>query len=415
MLFGRNQEIGFLKRLSAVAFPEALILLAAVVFLRMEWLHQDAASEIRLYPIAVFIVGAVLSLRFHQSRMLLVLMLLALADRSLALTWSADASHMVAGQFTFQAVAILLPLNLAVLALLPERDTLSPEGIIRLSIIALQVIGIFLIRDKVPAFVVDAIMPSTNGSISWTPLGILALIAFIVAFVILVISLATKTDAVHRGFLWSAVAVFLAVNSDFDGFAPTFLFATTGLIIVVAVIESSYSMAYQDGLTGLPSRRALNQALTRLGGTFTIAMVDVDHFKRFNDEHGHDVGDQVLRKVAAAVQQVTGGGKAFRYGGEEFAVLFRRKTSASSVPHLERVRQRIQMSDFTLRRDSRPIRKPKHPVSPTHPTRLSITVSIGAAQRQDHYDKPDDVIRRADEALYRAKESGRNRVKVSED
>ena len=81
-------------------------------------------------------------------------------------------------------------------------------------------------------------------------------------------------------------------------------------------------MAYDDELTGLPARRALNEALTRLRGVYTVAMVDIDHFKRFNDEHGHDVGDQLLRMVGARVGEVRGGGRAFRYGGEEFAVLF---------------------------------------------------------------------------------------------
>src|SRR2546425_6328967 len=75
-------------------------------------------------------------------------------------------------------------------------------------------------------------------------------------------------------------------------------------------------MAYQDSLTGLPARRALNEALLRLGGHYTVAMLDVDHFKRINDHHGHDVGDQVLKMIAAKLAQVTGGGKAYRYGGE---------------------------------------------------------------------------------------------------
>src|SRR3989441_13015310 len=81
-------------------------------------------------------------------------------------------------------------------------------------------------------------------------------------------------------------------------------------------------MAYQDSLTGLPARRALNEALLRLGGHYTVAMLDVDHFKRINDHHGHDVGDQVLKMIAAKLAQVTGGGKAYRYGGEGVAGIF---------------------------------------------------------------------------------------------
>src|SRR5439155_477780 len=83
--------------------------------------------------------------------------------------------------------------------------------------------------------------------------------------------------------------------------------ATGALILIVAVVEASYHMAYQDSLTGLPARRALNEALLRLGGHYTVAMLDVDHFKRINDHHGHDVGDQVLKMIAAKLAQLTGG------------------------------------------------------------------------------------------------------------
>ena len=77
-----------------------------------------------------------------------------------------------------------------------------------------------------------------------------------------------------------------------------------------------------DELTDLPSRRSFNDAKLRLGNTYTVAMVDVDHFKHFNDTYGHDAGDQVLRMVAARIAEVSGGGKGYRYGGEDVAVLF---------------------------------------------------------------------------------------------
>jgi len=100
-----------------------------------------------------------------------------------------------------------------------------------------------------------------------------------------------------RTFAWAMIPTFLGLSTvrlGNPGFS-TFYLATAALILIVAVVEASYHMAYQDSLTGLPARRALNEALLRLGGHYTVAMVDVDHFKRINDHHGHDVGDRCSR------------------------------------------------------------------------------------------------------------------------
>jgi len=172
---------------------------------------------------------------------------------------------------------------------------------------------------------------------AWTPVAQPALLAFGAAFAVLAARLVLQPNAIGRGFLWALVATFLALNA-----APTIYFATAGLVLVVAVIEASYVMAYHDGLTGLPARRALHEALLRAGRRYTVAMVDVDHFKQFNDRYGHDVGDQVLRMVGAALAQVSGGGKAFRYGGEEFALVFSGRTVDECAPHLEELRRTVE-------------------------------------------------------------------------
>jgi GGDEF domain-containing protein len=174
-------------------------------------------------------------------------------------------------------------------------------------------------------------------------------------------------------------------------------------------------MAYRDGLTGLPARRALNEELLRLNGQYAIAMVDVDHFKKFNDDHGHEVGDQVLRMVAAELERVGGGGRPYRYGGEEFALLFPGKSAKEVVPHLERVRESIETARFTLRGRDRPRKRPDNPKPRRNAKRkrVSVTVSIGAAGRSDRRSAPSEVAGFADKALYRAKKTGRNRVKVA--
>ena len=100
-------------------------------------------------------------------------------------------------------------------------------------------------------------------------------------------------------------------------------------------------MTLYDELTGLPGRSALNERLESLDGNFTLAMVDIDHFKAFNDTRGQEVGDQVLKLVAARLQQVGGGGTAYRTGEDEFATLFAGRREAKVMQHLESLRRNI--------------------------------------------------------------------------
>src|SRR2546422_9326585 len=138
----------------------------------------------------------------------------------------------------------------------------------------------------------------------------------------------------QRSYLWALGAAFLGVNALRRGNPDpmTFYLATACLILIAAVVEASYHMAYEDSLTGLPARRALTEALLRQGGHYAVAMADVDHFKQINDRHGHDVGDQVLKMVAVKLALVGSGGHAFRYGGGEVAAPVPRKAVDRGLP-----------------------------------------------------------------------------------
>jgi GGDEF domain-containing protein len=142
-------------------------------------------------------------------------------------------------------------------------------------------------------------------------------------------------------------------------------------------------------------------------------MVDVDHFKKFNDTHGHDIGDQVLKLVGARLAEVGGDGIAFRYGGEEFSVLFPGANLAQAMPHLEAIRASIEGYRMAVRAPGRP-KKPevgsKLRGEGSPEKHLSVTVSIGASGPGKRQRAPAQVIKKADEALYRAKEGGRNKV-----
>jgi len=159
-------------------------------------------------------------------------------------------------------------------------------------------------------------------------------------------------------------------------------------------------LARKDPLTGLGNRMALETALAtevaraqRFGHTFTMLVVDIDHFKKINDTLGHSSGDQVIRSVAAELAEcLRPYDQAFRYGGEEFVVLLSQTGIAKGMQIAERIRRRIAAR---CRPESDPSRR--------------ITASIGAGEFLPS-ETVSELFDRADRALYRAKSEGRNRA-----
>ncbi|KZX57977.1 hypothetical protein A3709_20415 [Halioglobus sp. HI00S01] len=189
--------------------------------------------------------------------------------------------------------------------------------------------------------------------------------------------------------------------------------AAASLCLIWCFLRESHKMAFRDDLTGLPSRRALNRRLRQLAGSYSIAMLDVDHFKKFNDTHGHHVGDQVLQLVAAKLSRARSG-TAYRYGGEEFCIVFSRKRAEDVVPTLNDVRRTIEDYKMTLRAagraKSKRAGKARRGATKTRFDTVSVTVSGGVASKSDKHTTPEAVIEEADRLLYRAKRAGRNRI-----
>jgi len=395
--------------------PEVPIIVAALLYTHSRDLQQLVSPLAPFYGYAVFVAGALLGWRFHRSRLLFALLLLTLADRSVL--------HFAAGhglardRVVFQAVAFLLPLNLAALPLTAERGFVTPPGLVRLALILGQVALVGMLDRTTPG--ATAALLNTNllpdALFKWTALADPALLAFFVAGGLVLAWQLVSPTPTGRSFGWALIPAFLglsAVRPGAPGFS-TFYLATSALIVIVAVVEASYHMAYQDGLTGLPARRALNEAMLRLGGQYSVAMIDVDHFKRINDRHGHDVGDQVLKMIAAKLAQVGGGGKAYRYGGEEFAVIFGGKTAEECLPDLEALRGVVEDTRFILRSRFRSKKKREKVLTDRGPgERVPVTISIGVAEKSDRHAKSDLVVKAADRALYRAKDGGRNQVRT---
>jgi len=174
--------------------------------------------------------------------------------------------------------------------------------------------------------------------------------------------------------------------------------------------ESLRQQSIRDPLTGLYNRRFLEESAQRevlrasrqqeqgSRNGMALLMIDIDHFKRFNDEHGHEVGDQVLREVAQVLQnQTRGSDMAARYGGEEFTIVLADMPEGLAMERAEQVRAEVAA------------------LAPqAHGKALgTITISIGLAQFPSHGSTVEDLLLAADKALYEAKHSGRNRVVIA--
>jgi diguanylate cyclase (GGDEF)-like protein len=401
--------MGPMKRILSKLVPESLILIAAALLLTLPSLRGAATGLATVFPFTVLAAALLLGWRFNRSRLVFAIALLALTEYLVLNGLEAGGPR---DRLLFHAMTFLLPINLALVALLPERGTLTPAGLLRWVLLGVQVlVVVFLAKtfpDKALKFLTTHFLPARLTR--WTPVQQPAIAVFIAIGVLLVMAWISEPQSPVRGYVYALFAVLAALSWRAEGPGQEIWLATAGLILVVAVIEASYLMAYRDGLTELPGRRALNEALPRLSGQFTVAMVDVDHFKRFNDTYGHDAGDHVLRLVAARLAQAPGGGTAYRYGGEEFALVFPGKGQEECLPHLEELRETVETSRFTMRRRFRPRVKPKNDKSRKTRQAIMITVSIGVAERNHRNTSPDQVVQAADKALYRAKEAGRNRV-----
>jgi diguanylate cyclase (GGDEF)-like protein len=158
-------------------------------------------------------------------------------------------------------------------------------------------------------------------------------------------------------------------------------------------------MEAKDHLTGLFDRKALDQQLrghfiscSSAGLPFAVLMADIDRFKKVNDSFGHAFGDTVLKSVASTLSSVTSGkGYAYRYGGEEVTVLLPNHTTHEAIAVAERIRRSVESSNIEGK---------------------TVTISIGVSNYPDHATEPNDLLKLADEALYNAKNHGRNLVRV---
>ena len=413
----------------SVMVPGGLLLGAVALLAHSGWLTLTLPSLSFLYYCAL-LGGLLLGWRFHSSRVCFALLILFLAQQAIVHCGAGHATPGTAGWTAMQAVAVIVPLDFVLIALMNERGfSLSSAAPVGLVLFAQSVVVAVLCRAA------DSPVHATSRShhvAASVPLPEYAWIAFALAALFLLVRAVVTRKPMDSALLWSLAAFLLALRFSGMDRPSIAYFGCAALILATAIIENSYLLAYHDELTTLPSRRAFNDAMMGLQDPYSIAVVDIDHFKKFNDTYGHDTGDQVLRLVASNLARVTGGGQAYRCGGEEFSILFPGKTTREVAEHLEQLRATIEASEFHMRSGDRR-QSPRGPdrrnersrarsrkghairelAREAPPAALSVTVSIGVASCRSESPDPDLVLQAADKALYRAKANGRNRVETA--
>lgn len=367
---------------------------------------------------------------------------------------------------------IFVPCSFLIFLLISERGLFSPRTRLLLIIIGLPVLLRFVLEQYGRLNLTAALrsLPFPVAELSHIPaLSPWSLMLYVAALAIALLRFIIRPDRDLAAVLWlellSLGMVFITALGKYPSvvrqglggnqLTPEYMFlagagiepgmhALLGLFVlaatlieVITLFDISYRMAYLDQLTGLPGRRAYDQAIRNLGKRYCIAMVDIDHFKSFNDSYGHDVGDQVLKLVGQILKNNSKPGTAYRYGGEEFVVVYPGSAYRDVAEAAERLRRKIGAYPFALRKFLRPPFPPekagpqksasqgktgrgtsdakasrKNTAQKKLPKTLTITVSMGLADHANTDLHPEEVMKNADTALYKAKEGGRNRLEI---
>lgn len=393
----------------------ALLMTPAVLMVN-NWMSLPTwlTSSLNWLPYLIMVLALMLCVVFYNSReFCLFLTMLCVYILLQTLLWPETKG--INKTTLYNLIGLVLALNFVLFNFMKERGLLNSHGGNKLFILSIEFLACFwLIKSKQAAlasFLALGFIPEPDfiNKLAGSPL-LLVWTASLVLFAI--------HQYINPGLLrgaWGLTLLGLIIGLNFTGkpIITSIYFVISSLILITAIIIHAYHLAYRDELTQLPSRRALKQQLLSLGRDYSIAMVDVDHFKKLNDTYGHDVGDDVLKMLAMQLRTVAGGGRPFRYGGEEFTLVFPNTEASEASLYLDVLREKIANKKLTIRHHGRPRKKPQNRKRRGKAKDINISISVGLAEKTDKHRSPQDVIKAADNALYKAKEGGRNRVVVA--
>jgi diguanylate cyclase (GGDEF)-like protein len=401
------------KSLLAILFPGGLIFLIAIGFLRPQglplWLQQPIAA----LPYIVLAFGLIFGWYFSSSRMILSLLVLALADRALLLLPTAGVDQEIESQTIVAITAFLVPLNLLAFSILKEDSLSTFRGVMRVVLVLVQpflllwlclpdqqVLASSFTREYIPSRYME-----------WTLVPQPALLAFAIAGLLHVIRFALNRDPLEGGAIWALCAIFMAYHASRYGWQPTNFFMTAGLILFITLLQSFYRQTYRDELTGIPGRLAYDEAIGQLGKRFSVAVIGIDQLTQYANIHGKSVSVQILKLAAPRIQAACSDGQIFRTTGEEFTVLFPGKSVTDTMGTLDIIRKSVETIGLFLRGRDRVWEQRGTQEAGSRDRALPITLSIGVGEKLIDSATLTLVIKSAYRGLYEAKGVGGNVVK----
>ncbi|MBD3392118.1 MAG: diguanylate cyclase [Chitinivibrionales bacterium] len=371
---------------------------------------------LRYLPHVLLASGAVFALRLNQTR----------AFAAIAAFELCYAAAMVssAGLFPlFDTAGVLLvattavPIAVALIMVSGEGGLWSLRGLAYAASIGVPAAVLALVAHSQPSLFTGIEAPLAYGRPFFFSLVGLGTTVAAIAVLILVPGLEPRpfSSALGIALVVSQFAAAQVISSGAEEAPMLWLamgFNSISLMFTYAVYRMYWEKAYLDQLTEVSNRRALEERLRRLPRNYSVAMIDIDFFKAFNDLYGHNEGDNVLRYVAKSLQRRFDH-RVYRFGGEEFCVLFEHVGPKTAARGIDKVRQHLCARDFRIRADdeTRKLTSERDRGNGRYSgPRLRVTFSAGVAARDNPREKPQDVIEQADTALYMAKRHGRNRV-----
>lgn len=383
-----------------------LIILISTIYGYQQFLRSPAStvdSLVYLPVILAFLVG-MLTIHFNRSSIFFFILLIMSVSGVLIFELTPSTLH-------YGLLSAYVPLLLLFFTVMPERGLLSVRSVPVYVVLSLAIIfSVWVIietPDVVQYYLLSDWLPARY--FDWTPIPQTVIFGFLIIFFQLLLLNFLRPSPLAAASLGILLALLMVLQLEKNAYVLNIFISAALVMCLYAVVQESWRMAYLDELTDLPGRRALKERFQSIGGTYTVAMLDVDHFKKFNDTYGHDTGDEVLRMISSKMKEISGKGLCYRYGGEEFAIVFPGKAREDSQAHLETLRTIIADMPFVVNRQSR--RNTKQKIVNKKAKTVQVTVSIGVADsKKDKNASAWNILKQADTALYRAKKKGRNQV-----